>query len=345
MQMPSISTSTTQRLSRMKSERNSKSGAQSSGSSTSGPSASVASSARLSSATLSSLAKQSDASLRSRVGLPTIAGSPSVHGQVDGQLGTISSHPAVIKETPTKIPRKSGRTSASSPSILNRRQRLLSGSRRTSLNLDGILDKENSSISEGNTFAKTMSEFGVLSANRDRTSGVQGSQIAPDACLRSGSNLSSRRSSPSNSTVGPTPKGKRDNPHPPELRKSSTMSTFTNTSRGLTKESVSSRFSALSPSKSLKFLSAKSSLSTARLSSNASHPASPSSSRQSLIAPSPTSSSGDDDEALADEEMMAWMKRQQTKAANSSKRDELGHLLVIPDAFESATPATSQGRS
>ncbi|EGN96121.1 hypothetical protein SERLA73DRAFT_141317, partial [Serpula lacrymans var. lacrymans S7.3] len=72
------------------------------------------SSSRLTSQTVSSMQKQSDASLRSRNHLPTIAGSPSVgtnsyHASKEPKehppsalLNSVSSVP---KETPTKIPR------------------------------------------------------------------------------------------------------------------------------------------------------------------------------------------------------------------------------------------------
>ncbi|KAG8905866.1 hypothetical protein FRB99_008077 [Tulasnella sp. 403] len=130
----------------------------------------------------SQLSKASDASLRtSRQQLPTIAGSPSV-GPVGGpsssQVTPMASHTSLQststailnnsireKDTPTKIPRISGRTSTtSSPQSTYRGGPSITGnSRRTSLNNSSM-----SNVSSNNTEvppspqASFVSDFGVL---------------------------------------------------------------------------------------------------------------------------------------------------------------------------------------
>ena len=89
-------------------------------------------------------------------------------------------------------------------------------------------------------------------------------------------------------------------------------------------------FSALSPSKGLKLLSPKVSLTHSRLSnsSNNHQVATPSSSCLSLWTPSPVPSSVDEEELLGYEEMLQYIKQQQQKKlAHGAIQDELDMLL------------------
>lgn len=70
------------------------------------------------------------------------------------------------------------------------------------------------------------------------------------------------------------------------------------------------------------------------------------SSRQSLnVAPSPVPSALDDEEAAGDEEMMAYIRRQQAKKmANGASQKELDDLLSFPEPLTPAVARTPQGK-
>lgn len=72
---------------------------------------------------------------------------------------------------------------------------------------------------------------------------------------------------------------------------------------------------------------------------------SPSSSRQSLTTPSPSPSLVDDDERLADEEMMAYIRRQQQKKLNAgTSQIDLDKLLEFPEPIAPTTPLSPSGK-
>jgi dual specificity tyrosine-phosphorylation-regulated kinase 2/3/4 len=108
----------------------------------------------------------------------------------------------------------------------------------------------------------------------------------------------------------------------------------------------------LSPSKGLKLLSPKISLSTRSSNNNGSmsnaHRAqagTPASSRQSLSTPSPVPSTIDEEELLGDEEMMQYIRRQQTKKmAHGASQAELDDLLKFPEPITPSPGSTPQGQ-
>jgi dual specificity tyrosine-phosphorylation-regulated kinase 2/3/4 len=276
-------------------------------------------SSRLSAATISSLAKQAEAP-RTRHNLPTIAGSPSVNAAgltlepIDIQ-SMVQQH-QLPKETPTKIPRRtgSGQTASPQPSLRSQAQLQASTSRRASLNVTGGLVSD--------TFADDVfDEFGMISTapRQSPKPNTTSKSLAVSVSHKQPLALSS--------------KTKRDSISFGGLHKMTASN-----------ESSQSRFSALSPSKSLKFLTPKSSIPSSRLSSTATRALSPSSSRQSLSTPSPVPSALDEDEVLGDEEMLEWMKRQQSKrSTNPAKREELDDLLRVPEIFAPSLPSSTSG--
>ncbi|KAF8436918.1 hypothetical protein L210DRAFT_3631914 [Boletus edulis BED1] len=286
------------------------------------------SSSRVTSQTVSSMQKQSDASLRSRNQLPTIAGSPSV-----GTTGY---------KTPTKIPRISSRTSAAgSPGLgVSSAQSTLVG-RRISLNV--TVPSADPSPTPGDP---ATNEFGVLDSTE-----TQGTKTTVEARRQSirvsptGSSRVPRQPSGPPSAGGIPRKSNRDSVSFSALRKASTGS-VASTASVAAQPSESShshhRFSALSPSKSFKLLSPKISLPTSRTSNSNSNTASssahraqagtPSSSRQSLSTPSPIPSTVDEEELLGDEEMLQYIRRQQAKKmASGATQEELDGLLKFPE--------------
>jgi len=332
-------------------------------------------SSRATSQTISSLQRQSDTSLRSRMLLPTIAGSPSVgaagnNAQINrdmkerdplpssGANGT-GVHP---KETPTKIPRIHSRTSTVSSPALKPSTSSTMASRRTSLIVSSSVAENDPSPTPGNAPgngssgsinnpAPIMDEFGLLENG--------------DASKATLNTLTQRRASPSSSSNARVPrqvinstsssniprKGTRDSMSFGGLRKSSTGSVASLNSvapsDAPSTQTTSHRFSALSPSKGLKLLSPKVSLTHSRSSnsSNTHQAATPSSSRLSLSTPSPAPSSVDEEELLGDEEMLQYIKRQQQKKlAHGATQEELDALLRFPEPLPPAPPQSPSGK-
>ncbi|KIL00634.1 hypothetical protein PAXRUDRAFT_129338 [Paxillus rubicundulus Ve08.2h10] len=346
MQMAALPATTAQRVANLKTNSNSLS------TPTVAPSISrTASSSRVTSQTVSSMQKQSDTSLRTRNQLPTIAGSPSVgttgySASKDAKDGPpsvlLNSMSGLPKETPTKIPRISSRTSAAgSPGLTSGQNTLVS--RRISLNVTAPSTDPSPTLGEAIT-----NEFGVLE-NAD----MQGGKTTAEASSRrqsvrisptSGSRVPRQVSGPP-SAGGIPRKSNRDSVSFSALRKASTgsvASTASVAAQPSESSHVHHRFSALSPSKSLKLLSPKISLPTSRSSNsnnNAStsgahraHAGTPSSSRQSLSTPSPVPSTMDEEELLGDEEMLQYIRRQQAKKmATGATQEELDELLKFPE--------------
>ena len=337
-----------------------------------------AASSRATSQTISSLQRQSDTSLRSRMLLPTIAGSPSVGtagGSVQINRDTKERDPppsssangsyANPKETPTKIPRIHSRTSTVSSPALKASTSSTMASRRTSLIISSVAGNDpsptpgnapgNGSSGSINHPAPILDEFGVLE-NGD----------VPKSNLNTVTQRQSVRTSPSSSATSRVPrvnnstssniprKGNRDSMSFGGLRKSSTGSVASLNSVApsdapstqTSTQTSSHRFSALSPSKGLKLLSPKVSLTHSRSSnsSNAHQVTSPSSSRLSLSTPSPVPSSVDEEELLGDEEMLQYIKRQQQKKlAHGATQDELDALLRFPEPLPPTPPQSPSG--
>lgn len=329
-------------------------------------------SSRVTAQTISSLQRQSDTSLRSRTQLPTIAGSPSVgtagnNSQISREMKERDLPPssgangsgANLKETPTKIPRIHSRTSTVSSPALKPSTSSTTTSRRTSLIVTSSVVGNDISPTPGNAPGSGSSgsinnpapitdEFGVLDISD-----------APRATLTTLTQRQSIRASPSSSTAPRVPrqvsnststsniprKGNRDSMSFGGLRKSSTGSVASLNSvapsDAPSTQTVSHRFSALSPSKGLKLLSPKVSLTHSRSSnsSNTHQVATPSSSRLSLSTPSPSPSSIDEEELLGDEEMLQYIKRQQQKKlAHGATQEELDALLRFPEPIPPVLP-------
>ncbi|KAI9569102.1 hypothetical protein HD554DRAFT_2204797 [Boletus coccyginus] len=329
MQMTALPATTAQRVASLKTSNNSISTPTSATSITR-----TGSSSRVTSQTVSSMQKQSDASLRSRNHLPTIAGSPSVgttgySASKDPKDGPppvlLSSMSSLSKETPTKIPRISSRTSAAgSPGLgVSSAQSTLVG-RRISLNVTA--PSTDPSPTPGDP---TTNEFGVL----DGTETQGGKTATADAHTRRQSTRvsptgSSRmpRQPPGPSSAGGIPrKSNRDSVSFSALRKASTGSP--------TEPSHNHhRFSALSPSKGLKLLSPKISLPTSRTSNSTSN-----------TATGTPSSSLDEEELLGDEEMLQYIRRQQAKKmATGATQEELDELLKFPEPIPPSPALTPE---
>jgi dual specificity tyrosine-phosphorylation-regulated kinase 2/3/4 len=316
----------------------------------------TSSSSRLTSQTVSSMQKQSDSSLRTRNQLPTIAGSPSV-GTNSSQtskeakeppplslMNAMASHP---KETPTKIPRISSRTSGvPSPTLKNSTS--IATSRRTSIHSSGLVaPSADPSPTPGEP---TANEFGVIE------NGAGSKPPTSRHSIRTSPSMSSSRvprqvSGPNSSmSTGVIPrKANRESLSFSGIRKSSTGSVASISSVAPTESNH--RFPALSPSKGIKLLSPKISHSAARASNSSSTQnihqvvASPNSSRQSLSTPSPVPSSVDEEELLGDEEMMHYIRRQQTKKmANGATQEELDELLRFPEPLPPGEPLSPAGQ-
>ncbi|KAF9239619.1 hypothetical protein BU15DRAFT_74473 [Melanogaster broomeanus] len=341
MQMAALPATTAQRVANLKTTSNSVSTPTTASSITR-----TASSSRVTSQTVSSMQKQSDTSLRSRNQLPTIAGSPSVgttgysapKDSKDGPPSVLlNSVSGLSKETPTKIPRISSRTSAAgSPGLTSAQNTLVN--RRISLNVTA--PSTNSSPTE------TTNEFGVLengvsqggTTTAEAPSRRQSTRVSPT----SGSRVARQSSGPP-SAGGIPRKSNRDSISFSALRKASTGSVASTVSVAAQPSELSHalhRFSALSPSKGLKLLSPKISLPRSSNSNNNSSTSNvhraqagtPSSSRQSLSTPSPVPSTMDEEELLGDEEMLQYIRRQQAKKmATGATQEELDDLLKFPE--------------
>ena len=300
---------------------------------------------RATSHTASSMQKQSDTSLR-RHQLPTIAGSPSVGtvGHTSSKEGPpLSSNTsfALSKETPTKIPRIASRSSTvTSPTLKNR---------RTSLHVSETTPSSESPTASQEFF----NEFGILetpSTNTKLSSSRHSIRASPSATGSISRVPRQPTTSSSNLMASVTRKANRESLSLAGLRKASTSSV---TSFNVPTETSTShhRFSALSPSKGLKLLSPKVSLSAARIPSSSASQShrhtvtSPSSSQQSLLTPS--SSPGtvvDEDEIAGDEEMLQYIKRQQAKRlAHGATQEELDELLRFPEPFPPVPPLSPVG--
>ncbi|RDB21185.1 hypothetical protein Hypma_011360 [Hypsizygus marmoreus] len=350
MQMSALEPVTAQRVARLKPVSNS----------TSTPSAhpsvsrTASSTSRLTSQTVSSMQKQSDTSLRSRNQLPTIAGSPSV-----GTNGTNSSQtlkdfrePSLInsvsglpKETPTKIPRISSRTSAAgTPPLKNSGSAL--GVRRASASVN-VTEVAPSSTNPSPTGLVSANEFGVMEYGEETPA-----KTVKHTSIRGSPSTSTsrvpRQSIPTATTSVNIRKGSRDSVSFTARKASTSSVTSISTPAASNESSHHHRFSALSPSK-LKLLSPKISLPTARSSNTGQgigqgiHQAmgSPSSSRQSLSTPSPAPSTVDEEELLGDEEMLHYIRRQQAKRmAAGATQEEMDELLRFPEPLPPGTASS-----
>lgn len=253
-----------------------------------------------------------------------------------------------IKETPTKIPRISSRTSAAgSPGLGS----VAVASRRISLNVTA--PSTDPSPTPGDT---ATNEFGVLENGDTQVPKAGELTTARRQSVRASPSINSRvprQVSGPPSSGGIPRKSNRDSVSFSTLRKASTGSVVSTTSMAPPSETTHShRFSALSPSKGLKLLTPKISLS-ARSSNNHSSTSSvhraragtPSSSRQSLSTPSPVPSIIDEEELLGDEEMMQYIRRQQTKKmANGASQAELDDLLKFPEPIPPGPSLTPEGQ-
>jgi dual specificity tyrosine-phosphorylation-regulated kinase 2/3/4 len=296
----------------------------------------------------SSLQKSSDASLRStRNHLPTIAGSPSVGGsqtskEAKGSPTLLLNSISGGKEAPTKIPRISSRTSATSSPPL--KLSTLMSSRRASINVSGTgASSAEPSPVHGEPYPD---EFGFMehSGSPLKTTVTQRTPVrgSPSAST-------SRAPRQSSTTVTATSsllprKSNRDSISFTGIRKSSTGSVASISS--ILPGEPSHRFSALSPSKGLKLLSPKVSHSVhdknshrdhrlRQVASNASRQSSSSSSIPSPI---------DEDELIGDEEMLQYIRRQQAKKlATGATQAELDDLLSFPEPIPPTPPSTPAG--
>jgi dual specificity tyrosine-phosphorylation-regulated kinase 2/3/4 len=301
--------------------------------------------------------KQSDSSLRTRHQLPTIAGSPSVsiNGTSSSQVlkdpkeASSSLMNSVIgqpKETPTKIPRISSRTSAAASPPLKTTGSAV-GPRRSSVHITGLVTP---SANPSPTRLST-TEFGVM--ENDDPSTAKAIPVRQTSIRSSPSTSMSRvprqTSATTNSGSILHRKGNRDSVSFTGPRKASASSVTSISTPSAANESSHYRFSALSPSRGLKLLTPKISLPSARSSNSVGQNihqtiGSPSSSRQSLSTPSPAPSSVDEEELLGDEEMLLYIRRQQAKKmAAGATQEELDALLRFPEALPPGNPSSPSG--
>ncbi|KZP29987.1 hypothetical protein FIBSPDRAFT_1038668 [Athelia psychrophila] len=342
MQMSAITPATAQRVASLKSS--------SSNSSLSTPvtptkSQTSPSSSRLTAQTASSMQKQSDPSLRTRgQQLPTIAGSPSI-GSVNSVASKelrdmpppslLNSLPSTMKETPTRIPRISSRTSAvGSPTMKN-----IANDRRASLNVGGLVP--GSTDPSPTPPESSFNEFGVIE-NGDRSI-PKPSTASQRQSIRSSPSSRVPRQALATAPVAATPRKSNRDSLSFGLRKAS-VGSVTSTSSVAPSSESQHRFSALSPSKGFKMLTPKISMPSSRSSaSQSAQHGSPSSSRQSLSTPSPVPSAIDEEELAGDEEMLHYIRRQQTKKmANGASQKELDDLLSFPDPITPIEPVSPE---
>ncbi|KAF9532393.1 kinase-like domain-containing protein, partial [Crepidotus variabilis] len=351
MQISALEPATAQRVAKLKTSTNS-----TPTSSVSNRASVSSSSSRLTSQTVSSMQKQSDSSLRSRNLLPTIAGSPSV-----ATTGTSSSQTlkdgrdlpltnSLSKETPTKIPRISSRTSgasaaAPSPPLKN------SGSALATRRTSGLA----ASSTNASPTSFSTSEFGVIDDDgatpRVRQPSTRGSPSTAATTAATSRVPRQSTSGIASSTTNSVRKGNRESVSFIGLRKASTnsVSSLSTPASGsgpsaTTAEPAptSHRLSMLSPSKGFKLLAPKPSVRTAALNRDAPPvAASPSGSRQSTSTPSPAPSSMDEEELLGDEEMLHYIRRQHAKKlASGATQEELDEMLKFPEPQPPGTPSS-----
>ncbi|KAG6841209.1 hypothetical protein C0991_000871 [Blastosporella zonata] len=346
MHMSALEPATAQRVARLKPSSNSTSTPTNQGS----ISRTASSTSRLTSQTVSSMQKQSDSSLRSRNQLPTIAGSPSVgtNGSSSSQTmkefkegppsSMMNSVSGLSKETPTKIPRISSRTSAAaSPTPLKG-----SGSALSVRRVSAAIGVGEPAPSSTNPSPSGANEFGVMDLEETPVKGLKHSSVRASPSV---STSRVPRQSIASATASSARKGSRDSVSF-TARKASTSSVTSMSTPAASNESSTHhhRFSALSPSK-LKLLAPKISLPirSSNTSSQGIHQAmgSPSSSRQSLSTPSPAPSTVDEEELLGDEEMVHYIRRQQAKKlAAGATQEELDELLQFPEPLPPGTPSS-----
>ncbi len=351
MQMSALEPVTAQRVAKLKSSSNT-----TPGSSASNRTSTSSSSSRLTSQTVSSMQKQSDTSLRTRNQLPTIAGSPSVgptstsssqmlkdtKEPVSSLLNSVSGLP---KETPTKIPRISSRTSAV-PSPTSKTSGSALGSRRVS----GL---PTSTSTNASPISFSTNEFGVMENEDGATPKVRQASVRGSPSAASTSRVPRQTSTitPASATSNAR-KPNRDSMSFIGLRKSSANSaaatTTVSTETGSQQTVSHHRFSVLSPSKGLKLLAPKSAAraSTSGLNQSVRQTTgSPSSSRQSLSTPSPVPSAIDEEELLGDEEMLHYIRRQHAKRlAAGATQEELDEMLKFPEPVPPGTPYSPSSR-
>jgi len=344
MQISALEPMTAHRVAKLKSSANTNPvGSTSSRASTS------STSSRLTSQTVSSMQKQSDSSLRSRNQLPTIAGSPSVGTTGTNSSQTLKDHrdlsaslvnstSGLSKETPTKIPRISSRTSAVPSPPMKQSSSSLAIRRASGLVVSSSTNPSPTSLSTN--------EFGVIESEDGMTPKIRQSTI--QASPAAATSRVPRQSLISASTVSSAPrKSNRDSVSFIGLRKSSTNSVASLSTPASASESTQThhRFSVLSPSKGLKLLAPKSS---ARPSTTGTAPpatGSPSSSRQSLSTPSPVPSPIDEEELLGDEEMLHYIRRQHARRlAAGASQEELDEMLKFPEPEPPTPPLPPAGK-
>ncbi|KAF9472607.1 hypothetical protein BDN70DRAFT_886832 [Pholiota conissans] len=344
MQMSALEPVTAQRVAKLKSSTT--------GQSASSRTSTSSTSSRLTSQTVSSMQKQSDASLRSRNQLPTIAGSPSVG--ISGSTGFQTSKDGrdaassflnatsnLSKETPTKIPRISSRTSAA-PSPTNKGSGSAMGTRRAS----GMAASSSTNPSP-TSFATT--EFGVIESEDGATPKVRQPSIRSSPLGASTSRVPRQMPAVVPASIPSSArKSNRDSVSFIGLRKSSTNSVASISTLAAPAEPFQSsshhRFSVLSPSKGLKLLAPKTTakVSVSSLNQTVRQAAgSPSSSRQSLSTPSPVPSTVDEEELLGDEEMLHYIRRQHARRlASGATQEELDEMLKFPEPAPPGTPSS-----
>lgn len=342
IQMSALEPATAQRVAKLKSSTSSATSV------TPAASRAPSISSRVTAHTASSMQKISDASLRSRTQLPTIAGSPSVSTHFTKESRELSSSSlntvsGFLKETPTKIPRISSSASArQSPLLKNSVSTLAScrgsGLASTSANHSpsGLPISEFGVIDDDSTTPKSILHQSLRCSPSTSTSRLPRQPIGSTGNTGSGSILPRKSNRDSMSFIG--------------IRKPSTgsVASFSTPASNAEASSSSHRFSALSPSKGLKLLGPKPSLRSSNSSiSQAPNPSrsSPSSSRQSLSTPSPVPSTVDEEEMLGDEEMRNYIKRQQAKRlAAGATQEELDEMLKFPEPIAPTSPVSPDSK-
>ncbi|KAH7103780.1 hypothetical protein BKA62DRAFT_694675 [Auriculariales sp. MPI-PUGE-AT-0066] len=245
--------------------------------------------------TTSAPAASTDSSLRARAQLPTISGSPSV-----STTNTATTTPyagmssSLTKETPTKIPRIGSRGSTRTSPAPNtaKPQTTVLGTRRGSM-----ATNSSSSADDGTSTSASLAEFGMLDDSEQSGSLSSTARSTASSITASVSIATPRK--PIRESIGMSIGNLRKSSNASISSVSSGMPSSSQTdSATQPSTSARSRFSALSPSKSLKILNAK--VSSATRSSAAE--ASTASFRHSLTTPSPAP---DDDELLGDPRRLA----------------------------------------